>query len=69
MAYVSWAFLSEEAEETFVATQNIAPKDWNSGDNLWIVDVLTPFGGTSKVFQELNEKIFKDRDIISGAEA
>ena len=63
MAFVSWAFLSEQAEEAFVATQKIAPKDWDSGDNLWIVDVLTPFGGTSKVFQELNEKIFKGREI------
>jgi len=63
MAYVSWAYLSEDAEKVYCATQKIAPKDWKSGDNLWLIDVLTPFGGNERIFAELYHKVFKQQDI------
>jgi len=63
MAFVSWAYLSEEAEIRYEQTGRIAPADWNSGENLWIVDMLAPFGGGEKIYLELYHSIFKDQEI------
>ena len=63
MAFVSWAYLSEEAAQRYVQTYRLAPGDWNSGKNLWIIDMLAPFGGGDKIYQELHHSIFKDQEI------
>ena len=44
--FVSWAFLTEEAEQGYIeSTRKLAPEDWNAGDRMWIVDIIFPFGG------------------------
>ena len=63
MAFVSWAYLSEEAEENYCATQRIAPKDWNSGENIWLVDMIAPHGGEVAIVKELYHKIFEKKAI------
>lgn len=64
IAYVSWAYLSAEAEEKFIATQKIAPSDWKSGDNLWLVDVLAPFGGEQPILKELFKGELADKEVF-----
>ncbi len=63
MAFVSWAFLSKEAEKRYIQTLRLAPSDWRSGENLWIIDVVCPFGGSEKIIGELYHTIFKDQSI------
>lgn len=47
VAYVSWAFLSPEVEKKYIKNSNsLDVMDWNSGDNLWLVDVVSPYGDT-----------------------
>ncbi len=63
IAYVSWAYLSAEAEEKFLASQKIAPSDWKSGKNLWLVDVLAPFGGEQAILKELFNDELKGKEV------
>ncbi len=63
ISYVSWAYLSPEAEEKYIATQRIAPGDWKSGENLWLVDVLAPFGGEQAILKELFSDELKGREV------
>ena len=54
LCYASWAMLPEEAEEGYKnKTRKIQPEDWNSGDNLWLIDVICPFGGTRTAMKRL----------------
>ncbi|MBV1887593.1 MAG: toxin-activating lysine-acyltransferase [Parvibaculaceae bacterium] len=42
-AYVSWAFLSDEAEQRLLShSPRLTPRDWNSGEKVWIVDLVAP---------------------------
>jgi len=43
----------------------LAPGDWQSGDNLWLIDLVCPFGGTAEAVQQLREQTFKDRAVKS----
>ena len=47
--------LPEEAEEGYKnRTRKIQPHDWNSGNNLWLIDVICPFGGTRIAIKRLD---------------
>ena len=49
---------------TFAAPRlRLAPEDWQSGDNLWLIDLVCPFGGTGEAVQQLREQSFKDRAV------
>jgi hemolysin-activating ACP:hemolysin acyltransferase len=44
---VLWASVSDEVAERLAAgTTKLRPQDWKSGDKLWVVEVIAPFGGT-----------------------
>lgn len=62
VAYVSWAGLSDDAEQNFLSNYGRPrAKDWASGENLWIMDVITPFGGREAVIGDLIQNVFADR--------
>lgn len=45
ISFVSWAFLSEEAEaRLLLAGGRLRPEEWKSGDRLWLIDIVAPFG-------------------------
>lgn len=59
IAYVSWALLSEAAVDRYkTPPHHLAAADWKSGDQVWIVDLFTPFGGAQEVLADLREKVF-----------
>lgn len=63
-AYVSWAFLDEEAESRLVLNGGkLRPQDWKSGDNLWLMDIVAPFGGVDKILADIQQNEFPDRSI------
>jgi len=41
----------------------LKPEDWCSGDNLWLIDVCTPFGGGEFILKQLREKVFNGQRI------
>lgn len=62
-AYASWAYLNEEVEARVVSGgAGLKPDEWGSGEQLWLVDLIAPFGGVDLVKTDLKEKIFKDRN-------
>ncbi len=53
VALATWAWLSEEAEATYLQTGKVPSGDWGSGDRLWFIDVIAPFGDARAVTHEL----------------
>ena len=59
VAFVSWAVLSPAVAQRFAAgPHQLAPADWRSGSlqvdgQVWVIDLIAPFGGTEQVLQEL----------------
>lgn len=46
---VTWAHLSDDAELRLVAGAALGGPDWSSGPNVWIMDVVAPYGeGTGR---------------------
>jgi cytolysin-activating lysine-acyltransferase len=64
LAYVSWAYLSEDAAKRYQqAPHHLMPSDWKSGDQVWIVDLCTPFGGAQDVLKDLREGVLRGQEI------
>ncbi|NVJ93348.1 MAG: toxin-activating lysine-acyltransferase [Methylocystaceae bacterium] len=65
VAFASWAFLSDERSKAFEKGEYILSGDeWNSGDNLWLVDLVAPYGGNEEIIEEIKESIFPDRTMM-----
>lgn len=59
VAFASWARLSVSAADRYrTAPHHLAAADWNSGDQLWLVDVFAPYGGARDVLKDLRENVF-----------
>lgn len=59
LAFITWAKLSAEAAARYrLPPHRLAPADWKSGDEVWIVDVVAPFGGAAEAIKELKNKVF-----------
>ena len=64
VAYVSWALLSDEVAMRYqAAPHHIAGGDWQSGDQIWLIDLCAPFGGAQEVMKDLRESVFPGRAI------
>jgi cytolysin-activating lysine-acyltransferase len=59
MAFVSWARLSEDVAQRYqAAPHHLTMADWASGDQIWLIDLFTPYGGAQEVLKNLREKVF-----------
>jgi cytolysin-activating lysine-acyltransferase len=59
-----WGFVDDEVEKRLMAgNAKLRPQDWKSGEKLWIVDVIAPFGGTDEMIKDLKLKVFPDREL------
>lgn len=64
VAFATWARLSESVAERYrCAPHHLAGSDWSSGDQVWLVDVVTPFGGAQDVLKDLRQKVFPGQTI------
>jgi cytolysin-activating lysine-acyltransferase len=61
--YLSWANLSLEAEQRYLQQHpTLMPDaDWNSGDRMWVLDWVAPFGHTTAVNHLLRRQLFANR--------
>ena len=56
---VLWGRVSQEVEESLQrGTTRLRPQDWKSGDRLWVVEVIAPFGGQDAMVADLKAKVF-----------
>jgi cytolysin-activating lysine-acyltransferase len=61
---VLWANVSDEVAERLAAgTTKLRPQDWKSGDKLWVVEVIAPFGGAEEMVKDLKEKVFPTKPV------
>lgn len=59
VAFASWARFSEAAAQRYRnSPHQLMAADWASGDQVWLIDVFTPFGGAQDVLKDLREKVF-----------
>lgn len=59
IAFITWARLSSAAAERYrEPPHRLAPSDWKSGEEIWIVDIVAPFGGGAEAVQTLKEQVF-----------
>jgi cytolysin-activating lysine-acyltransferase len=59
-----WATVDAEVEARLAAgTTRMRPQDWKSGDRLWVVEVIAPFGGAEAMVQDLKAKVFPQREV------
>lgn len=67
LGFATWAYLGEEAEERIVGNgiRRLMPTDWKSGENLWLIDFVSPFGGQEQMFKELKDQVFNGQRIKS----
>ncbi|MDO9089252.1 MAG: toxin-activating lysine-acyltransferase [Burkholderiaceae bacterium] len=64
LAYVSWARLSDEAATRYrQSPHHLTAPDWNSGDQIWLIDLLTPFGGAKELLEELRREVFPGQPV------
>ena len=64
IAYVSWARLSDEVATRYqIPPHQLTPADWQSGDQIWLIDLCAPFGGAQEVMKDLRESVFAGQDI------
>ncbi len=45
--------------------RKLGPADWKSGDRLWLMDLILPFGGLQDAAKELREAVFKGKKVKS----
>lgn len=64
VAFASWAKLSPEAVARYcLPPHHLAAADWVSGDQIWLVDVFTPYGGAQDVLKDLRENVFAGQPV------
>ncbi len=52
----------EEVEARLTAgVTKLRPQDWNSGDRLWVVEAVAPFGGAEEMVKDLKANVFPDK--------
>jgi cytolysin-activating lysine-acyltransferase len=59
-----WGTVNGEVEDRLKAgTTRLRPQDWKSGDRLWVVEVIAPFGGGEEMAKDLKAKVFPQREL------
>lgn len=53
-AFVTWAHVSDTIDQRLrTAAPLIAPHEWKSGDTLWLIDVVAPFGDAPAIARQV----------------
>lgn len=64
ISFISWAFISEEVEKRIINNGGkLRPEDWNSGDRLWIIDIVAPFGGVENMLNDIRKNEFPGQKV------
>jgi cytolysin-activating lysine-acyltransferase len=61
-AFVTYAFVSPETDARLEAgAHKLAPHEWQSGDILWLMEVVAPFGAVDEIMLDLVKTAFPDQ--------
>lgn len=56
-----WAFVTETVEQRLAAGGRIGTEDWRSGDRVWLVELIAPFGNQEAMLEDLRKTALADR--------
>ena len=63
-AFITWAFVNDKVDERLRSKHpKIAPHEWKSGDKVWLIDVVTPFGKLEETVKDLHERMFPEKSV------
>ncbi|MCH2546938.1 MAG: toxin-activating lysine-acyltransferase [Alphaproteobacteria bacterium] len=57
LGFALWAHLAEEVESRLTELNKKAPNEWQSGDRLWLIELVSPFHTEEN---KLNESMTAD---------
>lgn len=64
--FFTWAFLSKEIAKGWVErTHKLQAEDWQSGEEMWLIDVIAPFGNIRKLARE-GRRLFPKHKVAHG---
>ena len=64
LAYVSWACMDAKTANRYrLPPHQLSFQDWRSGDDIWVIDTIAPFGGLPKIMEELRSVVFMGKAI------
>ena len=59
VAFAIWANLSADVEQRWLYEgARLSPADWNSGDRLWLVEIISPMGHGEVAMEDLRQTVF-----------
>jgi cytolysin-activating lysine-acyltransferase len=59
-----WASVSDEVDDRLKAgVSRLAPLDWKSGETLWLIDLVAPFGGAERMLKDLAEGALAGKNV------
>ena len=61
--FATWAFLSAELSDALMKHHvEPEPGDWCSGKQLWIMDLVSPFGHTAEISKQLQQNVLRNME-------
>ena len=45
VAFANWAYLDNNSEKEYIKTKDFSNESWKSGDNPWVIDVVSKING------------------------
>jgi cytolysin-activating lysine-acyltransferase len=68
-----WASVSDEVDQRFRANAKaplkLTPAEWNSGSNLWLIDLIAPSVLAGSILKDVDEKVAKGRQMAARVSA
>lgn len=65
-AFVTWAEVSDEIDKRLRSQiPKIAPHEWKSGEHVWLIDIVAPFGHAEEMVEELRRTQFAGRKVCA----
>ena len=59
---ILWANVDNEIDKKLeMGIGKLGLKDWDNGENLWVIDLIAPMGGGDKMLGELKDTVFKGK--------
>jgi cytolysin-activating lysine-acyltransferase len=63
LGLVTWAYLSAEAEAQLLGGGLPRPDAWSTGDRVWIIDVVAPFGGGQAMLDKVRREALRGQTV------
>lgn len=64
VAFFTWARVNDAIDARFRSgTLRIAPHEWGSGPNVWLIDLVAPFGQLDEMLTELRQTVLSGETI------